>query len=263
MVLINNRDTTNTDYTRQVKSDFWPAELVVESGYAIAAFQVSDLAPDDPKTFSSRFLQLFPEELEKGTRTISTWAFGASRVMDYLETDKAIDSKRVALVGHSRGGKTALWAAANDKRFAICIANCSGNSGAALSRRRYGQTIAMINRSFPHWFSPKYLQYNDHEDSLPVDQHMLLALIAPRPLYITSATEDRWADPKGMYSALVNSQPIYQYYKQMPQLPATFPGADQRIVTGNLLAFHHRTGKHDLTLYDWTNFIAFAKSHWH
>jgi pimeloyl-ACP methyl ester carboxylesterase len=261
-VLINNRDKSNTDPERGIKSDFWPAETLIASGYAIAAYQVSDLAPDDSLRFANRLLKLYPEEMRKnnGMRTISAWAFGASRVMDYLLTDKDIDAEKVILVGHSRGGKTALWAAANDTRFAMCIANCSGNTGAALSRRRYGQTVAMINRSFPHWFTPDYKKYNDAEGSLPVDQHMLIALIAPRPVYITAATQDRWADPKGMYLALKSALPAYSLYHPVRNLPFDLPEAG-RPLWRSTLAYHIRAGKHDLTLLDWENFIGFANKY--
>lgn len=262
-LLINNRDKSNTDPKRAVKSDFWPAEMLIDSGYAIASFQVNELAPDDSLTYQTRFLRLFPKELTSfGTRTISMWAFGASRVMDYLQKDPSIDASKVVLVGHSRGGKTALWASANDERFAMCIANCSGNTGAAIARRKYGQTIKMINQSFPHWFAPNYKNYNDREDSLPVDQHQLIALTAPRPIYITSASEDRWADPKGMYLALFNSQAIYQLYGFPTKLPSKNPVVSTQITSEGVLGFHHRLGKHDMTLYDWKNFLDFMGRIW-
>jgi len=262
-LLINNRNKSNTDPTRAVKSDFWPAEMLIDSGYAIASFQVNELAPDDSLTYQNRFLRLFPKEfISFGTRSISMWAFGASRVMDYLQKDPSIDASKVVLVGHSRGGKTALWASANDERFAMCIANCSGNTGAAIARRKYGQTIKMINQSFPHWFAPNYKLYNDREHSLPVDQHQLLALTAPRPIYITSASEDRWADPRGMYLALFNSQPIYQLYSFSTSLPKDFPATNTQVTSKRLLGFHHRIGKHDMTLYDWKNFLDFTGRIW-
>ena len=157
-LLINNRSKDNMDPTRVKKSDFWPAEVVVDAGYAIAAFHVDDLAPDDKDQFMNGVLQLYPEQLgaPNGMRAIGAWAWGASRVMDYFENNQLIDKKRVVLVGHSRGGKAALWAAAQDERFAICVTNCSGNTGAALSRRQFGERIASINTAFPHWFNENY-----------------------------------------------------------------------------------------------------------
>lgn len=155
-LLINNRAKDQTDPTRMVKSDFWPAEVVIDAGYAIAAFHNSDLAPDDPKLFMDGVLRLYPEQLpaDNGMRAIGAWAWGASRVMDYFQKESLIDPKKVAIVGQSRGGKASLWAAAQDQRFAICISNCSGSTGAKLARREFGERIRRINTSFPHWFSP-------------------------------------------------------------------------------------------------------------
>jgi hypothetical protein len=258
-LLINNRPPDNTDPFRIEKSDFWPAEAVIDQGYAIAAFHVADLAPDAPETYHERALRLFPDQLEKknGMKAIGAWAWGASRVMDYLETDKQVDIKKVGLVGHSRGGKAALWAAAQDERFAICYSNNSGNSGAALSRRRFGETIARINQVFPHWFCDNYKQYNNNEDSLPVDQHMLIALMAPRPVYVTNASEDLWADPTGTFKAIKATEVVYNLYKIKSGLPATPPPINSPYLDSRL-GYHNREGNHDLTLYDWENFIRFA-----
>jgi hypothetical protein len=265
-LLINNREDSTMDPTRKIKSEFWPAEMVIDSGYAIAAFQVNDAAPDDKDTYQNGVLQLYPEQLQlqagNGMKAIGSWAWAASRVMDYFEKDKDIDARKVTLVGHSRGGKTALWAGANDQRFAIVISNCSGNSGAALSRRKFGETIKLINNQFPHWFCDNYKKYNDREDALPVDQHELLALIAPRPLYVTSASEDLWADPKGMYLSLLNAKPVYDLYKEHSALPAEPPAINTPIIH-SILGYHEREGIHDLTKYDWNNFIRFANYHFH
>ena len=148
-LLINNRSKRNTDPSRVNKSTFWPAEMIIDSGYAIASFHNADIAPDRKETYQNGILkQLFPEELEKenGMKAIGSWAWAASRVMDYLVTDKDIDSKKVAIVGHSRGGKTALWAGAQDQRFAMVFSSCSGSTGAALARRKYGETVSLINK---------------------------------------------------------------------------------------------------------------------
>jgi pimeloyl-ACP methyl ester carboxylesterase len=262
-LLINNRPKSNTDPTRAVKSEFWPAELVIDSGYAIAAFQVGELAPDNKDSFANALLRLYPDQLTapNGMRAIGAWAFGASRVMDYLETDKDLDAKRVAVVGHSRGGKTSLWAAANDQRFAICVSNCSGNTGAAIARRKYGETIARINTSFPHWFSTNYKKYNDKEQDLPVDQHMLLSLIAPRPLYVTNASKDLWADPTGTYLSLRNTAPVYRLYGIDLNLPVDPPAINAAITTGQA-GYHNREGEHNMTSFDWNNFIKFANYHY-
>ncbi|OJW78909.1 MAG: acetylxylan esterase [Spirosoma sp. 48-14] len=261
-LLINNRGKDNTDPTRAQKSEFWPAEMVIDSGYAVAAFHVSDLAPDDSVRYVNGVLQLYPDRLtaNNGMRAIGAWAWGASRVLDYLEKDASIDAKRVAIVGHSRGGKASLWAAAEDTRFAICITNCSGNTGAALSHRRFGETISRINTTFPHWFANNYKTFNNNEDALPLDQHMLLAAIAPRPLYATNASKDLWADPTGTFLALKQAERVYALYGLTPRLPASPPAINQPIINSPI-GYHNREGEHNLTAYDWRHFIQFANLH--
>lgn len=259
-VLINNRGKENTDPSRTVKSQFWPAEMVIDSGFAIAAFHVSDLAPDDKQQYINGVLQLYPEQLQadNGMRAIGAWAWGASRVMDYLQQEPLIDAKKVAIVGHSRGGKTSLWAAAEDQRFAICISNCSGNTGAALARRQFGERISRINTSFPHWFNNNYKKFNDKENALPVDQHELIALIAPRPVYITNASKDLWADPTGTFLSLKNAEKVYALYGLRSALPSEPPAINTPVVQPPM-AYHNREGVHDMTAYDWKNFVHFAK----
>lgn len=263
-VLINNRGKDNTDPARIKKSDFWPAEVVVDAGYAVAAFHVDDLAPDNKDRYMEGVLQLYPEQLDaaNGMRAIGAWAWGASRVMDYFGKDQLIDSKKVVLVGHSRGGKASLWAAAQDERFAICVTNCSGNTGAALARRQFGERIAVINSTFPHWFNNHYKKFNDKENLLPVDQHMLISLIAPRPVYATNASEDLWADPKGTFLSLKNAEPVYSLYGLKSALPKEPPAIDNPVIQSPI-AYHNRTGAHNMTAYDWKNFIKFADYHFH
>ncbi len=258
-LLINNRSRSNTLASRDTVSGFWPAEQVIESGYAIAAFHYSDAAPDNKNTYQNGVLRLYPElaKADNGMKAIGAWAWAASRVMDYFVTDKDIDSKKVGLVGQSRGGKASLWGAAQDQRFAICFSNCSGSTGAALSKRNFGETVARINTSFPHWFNTNYKKYNNNEQELPLDQHMLIALIAPRAVYATNATEDLWADPIGTFLALKHAEPVFALYNQTSQLPATPPAPDKPILQSPI-GYHNRTGKHDLTLYDWQQFIRFA-----
>ncbi|WP_443946741.1 acetylxylan esterase [Pedobacter sp. AW1-32] len=259
-LLINNRGKRNTDPSRVNKSTFWPAEMVIDSGYAIAAFYNGDVAPDNKNTYQNGVINaLYPEALtqDNGIKAIGAWAWAASRVMDYFETDKDIDSRRVAIVGHSRGGKTALWAGAEDQRFAMVFSSCSGNSGAALSRRKYGETVSLINKQFGHWFNGNYRKFSNNVDSLPVDQHMLIGLIAPRPVYTTNATEDRWADPYGSFLSLVNARPVYNLYHKKVSLPAEMPKINTPVIR-SAIGYHFREGKHDLNVYDWTNFIRFA-----
>ncbi|WP_131537006.1 glucuronyl esterase domain-containing protein [Pedobacter nototheniae] len=263
-LLINNRSKKNTDPTRTVKSTFWPAEMIIEKGYAIASFHVADAAPDKKDTYQHGVIdQLYPEQLnyDDGMKAIGAWAWAASRVMDYFENDKDIDAHKVAIVGHSRGGKTSLWVGALDQRFAMVFSSCSGNSGASLSRRKYGETISLINKQFGYWFANNYKQYSNRVSELPVDQHMLIALMAPRPIYTTNAVEDRWADPRGSYLSLVNASPVYNLYGKKLHLSVEPPDVNVPIIN-SLVGYHFRTGIHDLNVYDWENFIRFADYHY-
>ncbi|WP_234570193.1 glucuronyl esterase domain-containing protein [Rhodohalobacter sp. 614A] len=265
-LLLNHRGPDNMDITRQIKQDFWPAETLIERGYAAAVFDVEDVADDDPETYTEDILStLYPEQIDRpnGTQALSAWAWGAMRVMDYLETDDDIDQNKSILVGHSRGGKAALWAGANDERWAIVVANESGAVGAALSKRRFGETVKIINNGFPYWFTPNFEKFNDKEDALPFDQHMLISTIAPRGVYITAAEEDLWADPRGMYLSLLHASEVWKkiyglsvpLYDRMPPInnPTDNPYA----------AYHIRNGEHDLKLYDWIQFLNFADRHFH
>ena len=165
-LLLNNRPASNTDPTRRELSDFWPAEQLVARGYGIAAIQTSELAPDDKDRFREGAIQLFEGSVGAAARpetawaALAAWAWGASRAMDYFETDARVDAKRVAIVGHSRGGKAALWAGAEDERFALVVSNDSGEGGAALTRRHFGETLARITDAFPHWFAGKYKSFS-------------------------------------------------------------------------------------------------------
>lgn len=262
-LLINNRPASNTDPTRKEKSGFWPAEEIVARGYGIAAIQYGQLAPDDKDRFREGAIALF-EGSATGPRpehawgAIAAWAWGASRAMDYLASDARVDAKRVAIVGHSRGGKAALWAGAEDERFALVISNESGESGAALSRRMFGETIARITDAFPHWFTARYPSYSGREAELPVDQHMLLSLAAPRALYVASANEDLWADPRGEFLSLAATSPVYALWREPAIGPDQMPALDTPFVAGRR-AYHVRTGVHNLTPYDWTQFASFAE----
>lgn len=261
-LLINNRSALNTAPLRDTISGFWPAEMVINAGYAIAAFQVDDAAPDNKDSYNEGVLELYPEQLQKdnGMKAIGAWGWAASRIMDYFEKNDDLDASKVVVVGHSRGGKASLWAAAQDKRFAICVSNNSGNTGAALSRRWFGETVEIINTSFPHWFNENYKKYNGKEDDLPVDQHMLIGLIAPRPVYVTSASEDLWADPQGTFLAMKEAEPVYSLYGLHSTLPTELPPHNTPIINSPM-GYHIREGKHNLTEYDWSNFIKFADFH--
>ena len=190
---------------------------------------------------------------------IGAWSYGLSRAMDYLEKDPAVDAKHVAIMGHSRLGKTALWAGAQDQRFAMVIANCSGEGGASLSRRNYGETIADLVRVFPYWFTPKYAEFAADPGKLPVDAHELIALSAPRPVYVTGAEDDQWADPGGEFLAEAAAGPVYRLLGAQDLGTDQMPALNQPIL--HTLAFHYRTGKHEVTAYDWEQFLRFGDEH--
>jgi hypothetical protein len=257
-LLICNRDPKNIDFTRANKSEFWPAEEIIARGYAIAAFDNADVDPDKDDGFKNGIHGLLDtDRSEESWGTLAAWAWGASRCLDYLVTDKAIAPDKIAVVGHSRGAKTALWAGATDQRFAMVVCNEAGCGGSSLSRRRFGETIYQINKTFPHWYCTNYKKYGGNEDALPVDQHMLLALIAPRPLYIASAEKDLWGDPYGQYLALYHAIPAYNLFGTKSALQIEMPPVDNPVISGNV-AYHVREGKHNLLLKDWNFFMDFA-----
>jgi hypothetical protein len=259
-LLICNRDESNIDPTRAVKSSFWPAEEIIARGYAAAAFQVNDVDPDRPDGFERGVRGIYHaggERQPDSWGTIAAWAWGASRAVDYFETDRSIDARRIIVIGHSRGGKAALWAGAEDRRFAMVVSNNSGSTGAALARGKKGERVSDINTRFPHWFCWNYRRYNGREEELPVDQHMLAALIAPRLLYIASATEDTWADPPSEFMAAVHASPVYKLYGLEGVSAEQMPPPDSPLHKGRI-GYHLRTGGHNLLEYDWGRFMDFA-----
>jgi len=242
----------------------WPVEKILSHGFALATVYYGDIEPDfvgglpygvRPLFFAAGQTQPLPGEWG----AIGAWAWGLSRIADFLAADKDIDSKKMVVIGHSRLGKAALWAGAQDTRFAIVVSNESGEGGAALSKRDFGETIEHLNLAFPHWYCANYKQYSNHPEKLPFDSHMLLALIAPRPLYVASAQDDLGSDPKGEFLAAVNAGPVYELLGEQGLGAERMPRVQQPIQ--HTIGYHIRAGKHDITPYDWDQYLKFAEMH--
>jgi len=240
-------------------------EKLLARGYGFATICYQDIEPDFKEGYKQGGIrQMFfqpgqTEPVPDDWGAIGAWAYGLSRAMDYLEKDKDVDAHRVAIMGHSRLGKTVLWAGAQDTRFAMVLANCSGRGGASPWRRNYGETLQSMSRAFPYWFCSNLFRYVDQVDKLPTDSDELIALIAPRPVYITAAQEDQWADPRGMFMAAVAAGPVYKLLGADGLDTDQMPAINQPIM--HTIAFHIRDGKHAVTAFDWDQFLAFADLH--
>jgi hypothetical protein len=258
----------------------WPVEMIIDRGYALATACYQDVDPDYDDGFRNGIHPLFyrkgqqrPASNEWGS--IAAWAWGLSRMLDYLESESRISSGQIVVAGHSRLGKAALWAGTQDQRFAVVIANNSGCGGGALSKRVLGETVDLLCYVRPHWFCSNFGYYAGNEKDLAFDQHELIALIAPRPVYLATAVDDKAADPKGEFLSLMNADTVYRllgtdglgnvaeksvlqkknnmiYDVEMPPLNQS---------AGATVGFHIRSGGHDITCYDWEQFLNFTDRH--
>ncbi|MGI6315937.1 MAG: acetylxylan esterase [Christensenellales bacterium] len=259
VLFLNNRSPGFHDIHRLRYNPFFPVRELLRAGYAAAAFHVGDVQPDDPRQTGRGIMGAmagmpFAEDAPWGA--LCAWSAAACLSRTVLARLPAVDPRRVYVAGHSRGGKAALWAGALDTAFAGVFASCSGCGGAALHRGKEGERVGDITRLFPHWFTPSFQDWAGLEDSLPFDQHHLLGLIAPRPLFITSATEDSWADPLSEFLSLRAAAPFWALYGEQGLPPSPFPEPG-RTVRSACCGYRLRRGVHDLTRQDWLAALRF------
>lgn len=254
-------DNRATEDARGTSASRWPLELLVEEGFALATLYHGDLDPD-LDDFSNGVHPLYHENADalRGEHewgAIGAWAWGLSRALDILVSHPDLDPERLIVMGHSRNGKAALWAGAQDRRIKLVISNMSGCMGAAISRRLHGETLFWMNNIYPHWFSPILQGFNDREEKLPFDQHHLIALMAPRSILIASAEDDNWADPMGEFMGAKEAEPVYRLLGESGLEAETIPPVDTLI--DSRIGYHIRPGDHGISQDDWRVFIQYAR----
>jgi hypothetical protein len=250
--------------TRGSAASQWQVEKILDRGYALATIYCGDIEPDfnGGMQYGVRQMFLKSKETKVGPDewgAIGAWAWGLSRALDYLQNDSDVIGQKVAVFGFSRVGKAAVWAGGRDQRFAMVISNESGQGGVGLSHRKAGETVEHLNNAFPHWFAANYRQYIGREEALPVDGHFVLSLAAPRPAYVASAELDSGSDPKGEFQSAVEASRVYRMLGKQGLASTEMPGLNQPI-TGDV-GYHVRSGKHDVTAYDWDRFLDFMDRH--
>jgi len=253
----------STDAARGTQAQDWPLAELVRRGYALASFYSGDVDSDRSEVSSGIYAWLAAGDPGRNNPTnrgtIAAWAWGFQRCVDYLEKDHDIDVHRIAAVGHSRNGKTALLAAAFDERIAIAFPHQAGCGGSAPSRGKIGESVTAINDRFPHWFNGEFKKFNATPERLPFDQNALVALCAPRPVLFSAAQEDQWANPAGQFAVLQAADPVYRF------LGAEGLSAKEKPPLGLLvdspLGYYIRSGKHSMTADDWRVFMDFADKH--
>jgi len=255
-----------TEAGRGAQAADWDLGQIVARGYALAAFCSSDVDADRAEISDGVYAWLAhqageptpPKPQDRGT--ISAWAWGYHRCVDYLVRDRALDPRRMAVVGHSRNGKTALLAAALDERIGLAIPHQAGCGGTAPSRGKIGESVQQINDRFPHWFNARFKDFNAQPERLPFDQNCLVALMAPRPVLLSNAVEDQWANPAGQFDVLRAAEPVYRLLGAGGLEEPTMPETGRLLVSK--LGYYLRPGKHSMTAGDWRVFLDFADAHW-
>jgi hypothetical protein len=256
-------DHRATEAGRGAQADTWPLEEIVRRGYSVATFYCGDVQPDRPDVREGLRAVLAEDDSAKDdlahTATIMSWAWGIHRAIDYLQNDPTIDGKRIAVVGHSRLGKTALLAGAFDDRVALTIANQAGCGGSGPSRHNdpKAETVARITQAFPHWFCGNFAKFGEDTSRLPFDQHLLVALCAPRPVLFTAASEDLWANPSGQFEVLKAATPVYGLLSVSGLEADEMPDPDAPLIDSRL-GYWIRGGKHAMTPADWKAYMDFA-----
>jgi hypothetical protein len=255
-------DNSATEAGRGAQADTWPLEQIVRRGYAVATFYCGDVQPDRPDEREGLRAVLTPANGSSdpaATATIMEWAWAIHRAVDHLQTESAIDPQRIAVVGHSRLGKTALLAGAFDERIALTVANQAGCGGSGPSRHndRQAETVARITRVFPHWFCGNFGQFGEDTTKLPFDQHSLVALCAPRPVLFTAAAEDLWANPSGQFEVLKAATPVYELLGVEGLKAEEMPPPDAPLIDSRL-GYWLRSGDHAMTPADWKTYLDFA-----
>jgi hypothetical protein len=255
---------TATDDARGSQATNWPLAEIVRRGYALATFHNGDVDSDRKDVSDGIYAWLAggdPSKNKPANRgTIAAWAWGFHRCVDYLVTEPSLDARRIAALGHSRNGKTALLAAAFDERIAIAFPHQAGCGGSAPSRGKSGESVKAINDHFPHWFNARFKQFNDAPERLPFDQHCLVALCAPRPVLFSAAEEDQWANPAGQFQVLQAVDPVYRFLGAEGLAAKGIP--PHRQLVASRLGYYIREGKHSMTADDWTVFMNFADRQW-
>ncbi|AEI49697.1 glucuronyl esterase domain-containing protein [Runella slithyformis] len=254
-LIVNNRAT---EKARGMQARRWPLEEILLRGYAVATAYYGDIEPDYANGWQTGIRSVLGDSTQNNNwGAIGAWAWGMSRMLDYIKTEPLVNASQAIALGHSRLGKAALWAGAQDERFAMVISNNSGGGGASLSRRDFGEKIENSLAAVPYWYCRNYANYRNRVNDLPFDQHILLSLAAPRYLYVASASKDLWADPRGEFLSTVETAKVYHLFMKKGLGTAVWPNANSSVF-GDAVGYHLRDGVHDILVYDWKKFMDFA-----